>query len=74
MYTELQAPMYGTRDGLPVIVVGVHAHPATSDTRLVVVDGDGNLSKVKLEDVIVDVRFQDDAWHDVSPGPETPEE
>jgi hypothetical protein len=77
MYTELAAPMYGTRDGLPVIVVGAFlsgGQVSNGDLRFVVVDSDGEMSECRLGEVVVDVRFQDNAWHDVSPGPETPEE
>lgn len=62
MYTELFNPIYATRDGLPVIIVGMY------ETRALVVDDDGRFSWTDISQMIADVRFVDGAWHDVSPG------
>lgn len=66
MYTELFNPIYGTVDGLPVIVLGAVSHGL--DMKWVVADDDGMLRQVELHDVVVDVRFREGQWHDTSPG------
>jgi hypothetical protein len=71
MYTELLNPIYGTHDGLEVIVVGAFARG--SDLFWIAVEGDGRVITDKFNQFTVDVRFADNEWKDVSPGPETPE-
>jgi hypothetical protein len=71
MYTEFINPIYGTHDGLEVIVVGAYA---SSVLEWVAVEGDGKVIKDSYANFVVDVRFSGDEWQDVSPGPETPEE
>jgi hypothetical protein len=80
MYTEFINPIYGTHDGLEVIVVGAYASSvlvgayASSVLEWVAVEGDGKVIKDSYANFVVDVRFSGDEWQDVSPGPETPEE
>ena len=62
MYTELFNPIYATRDGLPVIIVGMR------ESHAFVIDDDGRFSFVDLETLVADVRFRDGKWIDVSPG------
>jgi hypothetical protein len=61
-YTELFNPIYATKDGIPVIVVGFR------DQAVLVIDDDGHFSWCMPSDLIVDVRFRDGRWVDVSPG------
>jgi hypothetical protein len=61
-YTELFNPIYATRDGLPVIVVGFR------DLDVLVIDDDGHFSYCSVSDLVADVRFRDGRWVDVSPG------
>lgn len=70
MYTELFNPIYGTVDGLPVIVLGAVSLSVGSVTTIewVVTDDDGMLRKVQISDVVVDVRFREGQWHDTAPG------
>lgn len=70
MYTELFNPIYGTVDGLPVIVLGAVSMSVGGYTEVqwVVSDDDGMIRQVGLSDVRVDVRFREGQWHDTSPG------
>lgn len=74
MYTELFNPIYGTVDGLPVIVLGAVSTSTsvggmtTTTIEWVVVDDDGVIRTVDVTDVVVDVRYRDGVWHDTSPG------
>ena len=72
MYTEFLNPIYGTHDGLEVIVVG--AFMVGPEVWWVAIEGDGAVVRDEATKFIVDVRFADNEWQDVSPGPETPEE
>lgn len=74
MYTELFNPIYGTVGGLPVIVLGAVSTSTsvggmtTTTIEWVVTDDDGVIRTVDVSDVVVDVRYRDGKWHDVSPG------
>ena len=75
MYTELFNPLYGTVDGLPVIVVGavssverVDEYQGPTAIEWVAIDDDGKLRTVSLSSFVVDTRFRDGGWRDVSPG------
>jgi hypothetical protein len=70
MYTELFNPIYGTVDGLPVIVLGAVSTNGAGEsaTRWVIADDDGRIRIVEIADVVVDVRFSDGRWVDTSPG------
>ena len=73
MYTELFNPIYATRDGLPVIIVGVVRAFLNNGAgelvvpQAVVIDDDGRFSFSDFSDLIADVRYRDGRWHDVSP-------
>jgi hypothetical protein len=74
MYTELFNPIYATRDGLPVIVVGVKSayqrvgEVAVEDqVEALVIDDDGRFSTASFDELVADVRHRDGEWHDVSP-------
>lgn len=70
MYTELFNPIYGTVDGLPVIVLGAVSTRVgdIETTAWVIADDDGAVRTVDLDAVRVDVRFREGRWNDVSPG------
>lgn len=71
MYTELFNPIYGTVDGLPVIVLGAVSLSSPAEPAKiawVIADDDGVVRMVGLSEVTVDVRFRDGRWHDTSPG------
>jgi len=57
---------------LEVIVVG--AFMVGPEVWWVAIEGDGAVVRDEATKFIVDVRFADNEWQDVSPGPETPEE
>ena len=75
MYTELFNPIYATRDGLPVIIVGaISSHSqagqyAETAIEALVIDDDGGFSHVPFDALVADVRHRDGRWHDVSPPP-----
>jgi hypothetical protein len=76
-YTELNAPIYGTRNGLPIIVIGaivIPDGPRGANLRFVCIGGDGEVMDVAPKDVVVDVRHKDGRWHDVGPELGEPEE
>jgi hypothetical protein len=70
MYTEFFNPIYGTVAGLPVIAIGAHtASTALGDVlRWLVIDDDGAVKVIDPGEIIVDVRFREGRWQDVSPG------
>ena len=72
MYTEFINPIYGTHDGLEVIIVG--AVVIYDELQWVAIEGDGAIITDVPAKFIVDVRFAENEWNDVSPGPEEPEE
>lgn len=74
MYTEFFNVIYGTVEGLPVIAIGALTHTGYGGFEFIVVEMDGHIKRVGASDFIADSRFEDGAWHDVSPGPERAEE
>jgi hypothetical protein len=74
MFTELLNPIYATYKGMPVIIIGVKTVQGFDAMTFVFIEDDGTLREDALEHFIVDVRFKDGMWHDVSPGPEEPME
>lgn len=67
MFTELTSPIYAVADDLPVIIIGVYVDGGT--IWFLCVTDDGTLRTAAIDDIVVDVRFRDGDWHDVSPGP-----
>lgn len=65
MYTELLSPLYGTVKGLPAIAVGALVDGLS--IYYVILDDDGKMTLQGLSDFVVDIRFRDGKWHDVSP-------
>lgn len=63
-YTELSAPIRGTWNGLPIIILGV-----LGDTRFLVVDSEGKFVDLHLNEAMADFRFdfKKQEWVDVSP-------
>lgn len=69
MYTELFNPIYGTVDGLPVIVLGaITSTELGSAVEWVVADDDGAVRTIRLGSLRVDIRFREGRWADTSPG------
>lgn len=66
MYTELFSPIYATQEGLPIIVIGVWLEGKTP--VFLFVEGAGKLGTAAMSEILVDVRYGDSEWHDVSPG------
>jgi len=69
-YTELIGPLYGTINGFPAVVIGttfLHTEGKSPDFRWMYIDDDGHTKTAKMEDLVVDLRFKDGSWHDVSP-------
>lgn len=75
MYTEFLNPIYAVWEGMPVIIIGARTESGVDvvghSTLFVCIADDGTVHAGAPEDFVVDVRFKDGEWHDVSPGPQS---
>jgi len=70
MYTELFNAIYGQdrQSGMPRIAIGVLTTNPVIGPQWVLMDEEGRIVRVPLDDFVADLRFKDGEWHDVGPG------